>query len=100
MSISDFDRATDRWHDRQLHEHLDKEDEASSRGEFIDIYIHENMTNRILAWLDSAADGVLRECIAETGPKETNDETAAKMILNKEKGKVKVDFNFIDRNSI
>lgn len=27
-------------------------------------------------------------------------ETAARMILNKEKGKVKVDFNFIDRNSI
>jgi len=27
-------------------------------------------------------------------------ETAAQMILNKEKGKVKVDFNFIDRNSI
>lgn len=27
-------------------------------------------------------------------------ETAARMILHKEKGKVKVDFNFIDRNSI
>ena len=27
-------------------------------------------------------------------------ETAATMILNKEKGRVKVDFNFIDRNSI
>jgi len=27
-------------------------------------------------------------------------ETAARMILNKEKGKVKVDFNFIDRNSL
>lgn len=27
-------------------------------------------------------------------------ETAAKMILNNEKGKVKVDFNFIDRNSL
>jgi len=27
-------------------------------------------------------------------------ETAARMILNKEKGSVKVPFNFIDRNSI
>lgn len=27
-------------------------------------------------------------------------ETSAKMILNKEKGRVKIPFNFIDKNSI
>ncbi|WP_291099310.1 MULTISPECIES: GntR family transcriptional regulator [unclassified Flavobacterium] len=53
----------------------------------------------IISYNDTPLKELLGITVISTDFKEMG-ETAARMILNKEKGKVKVSFNFIDRNSI
>lgn len=82
MSMSDreIDREADRYHDCQLHDYLDSQEAQDRREEAIDAYVNDNMNDRILAWLDESAEGVLFECVSETSAEETNDATAARMV--------------------
>ncbi len=70
----------DRHNERLLNDYMDSQDAAEQREKAIDEYVHDNMNDRILAWLDEAAEGVLLECVSETSAEETNDATAARMV--------------------